>query len=113
MTELVRAQSKYVMQSGIRSIDVERLVQLALLAQDPGGQLVREPAIALGQSGQMAIARGVEWGAGADFPENLEGGAPSGGTGCLNPASPCWGTTALRFHGAACDRRDTRYVRPS
>ena len=77
------------MEAGIGAVELECAVQLALAAQHARGQLVREAAIALGQSLEVTITRVCERFAGANFAENLEGRATRGGWArSLNPASP-------------------------
>jgi len=46
--ELIRTQAQHIMEAAIGAIQVERLVQRALLAEHSGRQLVGETAIALG-----------------------------------------------------------------
>src|SRR5512145_1643261 len=88
------------MQPRIGLAEIERVVQLSLLSDNTGGQLKGEAAITLGKAGEMTVARGIERRSGANIAENLEGRA-TGGSRCLNPASPWLGKTASPLHAAA------------
>src|SRR6267143_1372888 len=103
--ELIGAEAQHVVEAGIGAIELQRAVQLALAAEYARRELVREPAIALGEALQVAVSGIGEGRAGAYFAENLQSRPASGGC-FLNPASPAWGKTASRLHGAACGRRD-------
>jgi hypothetical protein len=84
--QLVGAEAEDVVEAGIGSIQLERRVQLALAAQHAGRQLISEATIALGETGEVAIARVCEGRSRPYCAENLES-CPTGGC-FLNPASP-------------------------
>lgn len=107
--QLVGAKAKHVVQAGIGTVELERCIQLALAAQHAGGQLVGEAAVALGEPGEVAVARIRKGRSRPDCAENLES-RPSGGGCFLNPASPWWEMTASRPRAWAYDRRDRRHV---
>ena len=107
--QLIRAEAQDVMEPGVGTVELQRCVQLALVAQHAGGQLVGEPAIALGEALEVAVTRVCERFAGANFAENLEGRA----TCVLNPAFPRPEMTAWRLRGGASGRRGKRPGRRS
>src|SRR5213594_2777871 len=84
LAQLIRAEAQHVVEPGIGAVELQRGVQLALVTQHAGGQLVGEPTIPLGEPVEVAVTRGCERFAGANFAENLESRA----TCVLNPASP-------------------------
>jgi hypothetical protein len=71
--QLVGAKSQHVVKAGIGAVQVEEPVQVALPAQYPRRQLVGETPVALGKSGEVAIARSHQRYTGAHGAENLEG----------------------------------------
>src|SRR5262245_15714730 len=109
MPQLIRTEPKYVMQPRIGLVEIERVVQLALLAENTGRQIVGKSAIALGKAGEMTVARGIERRSGADIAENPEGRA-TGGSCCPNPTSPWLGMTASPLHAAASALPETPRV---
>ena len=102
--QLIRAEAQHVVEPGIGAVELQRGVQLALVTQHAGGQLVGEPTIPLGEPVEVAVTRGCERFAGANFAENLESRA----TCVLNPASPWSEMTASRPRGGASGRRGRR-----
>jgi hypothetical protein len=78
--KLVGAKTQHVVQALIGPVQVEGVVQLALLAKHSRGQFVGEPAITLGESGQVAVAGCFQGRARADITKNLEGRATRGGS---------------------------------
>ncbi len=92
-TQLVGAESEDVVQAGVGAAQVERVIQLALAAQHAGRQLVRQAAVALGETREMAVARIGQGRAGSDRAQDLQSRSPRGSC-FFNPASPGWGKTA-------------------
>jgi hypothetical protein len=78
--KLVSSESQYVVEAAIGTLQVERTVQFALLTEHAGRQLVGEPAVALGEPGEVTVTRGVERRARADFAKDLESRATGGGS---------------------------------
>ena len=105
--QLIGAEAKDVVKARIDAVQLQGAVELALAAEHAGRELVREPAVALGEPLEMAVASIGEERAGAYFAEDLQSRPASGGC-CLNPASPAWGKTASRLHGAASGPRERR-----
>jgi hypothetical protein len=75
------------MQSRIGPLEIERVVELALLAEDASGQLVGEASVALGEPLQVSVPSISEGRAGAYVAENLQSRPASGGC-FLNSATP-------------------------
>src|SRR6266702_3039375 len=101
--QLIRAEAEDVVETGIGAAEVEGGVELALTAQHAGRQLIREPAVALGEPGEVAVASVGQRCSGAYRAENLECRATRGSSGLprpprcfLNPACRGWGRTARR-----------------
>lgn len=65
------------MDPGVRSIEIERLVQIALLAEHTGRQFVGESTIALGESGEIPVAGVGKWGSLAYGMQDFECRAPA------------------------------------
>jgi hypothetical protein len=69
--QLIGAEAQDVVEAGIGALELERAVELALPSEHAGRELVREPAIALGEALLVAISSIGERRAGAHFAENL------------------------------------------
>jgi hypothetical protein len=80
MPQLVSAEAEDVVYSGVRAPEVQRLIELALPAEDSGGELVGQAPVALGKTGEVAIARISQRCTGAHGAENVEGRATRGGS---------------------------------
>src|SRR6266540_5835717 len=98
--ELIGAEAQHVVEAGIGAIELECGVQLALAPEHARRQLVGEAPVALGEPGEVAVARVSQWRSRSDRAENLERRSTRGRC-FLNPASPWWGKTASRRRGAA------------
>src|SRR6266550_4514912 len=105
--QLIGAEAEHVVEAGVGAIELQGAVELALAPQHAGRKLVGEAAVALGQAGEVVVARLGERRTGSYGAENLESRPTSGGC-FLNPASPAWGMTASPLRAAASGRRDTR-----
>jgi hypothetical protein len=85
--ELVQTQAKDIVEARVGLSERQRAVEGGPAAQHAGGELVGETAVALGQTGEGAVAGVPEGGPGADSVEHGQRGA-SRGSRSLNPASP-------------------------
>src|SRR6266550_4777741 len=85
--QLIGAEAEHVVEAGVGAIELQGAVELALAPQHAGRKLVGEAAVALGQAGEVVVARLGERRTGSYGAENLESRPTSGGC-FLNPASP-------------------------
>src|SRR6266566_3117059 len=105
--QLIGAEAQHIVEAGIGAIELQGTVELPLAPEYARRELVGEPAVAFGETLQVAVSSIGEWRAGAYVAENLQSRPASGGC-FLNPASPAWGKTASRLRGAASGPRARR-----
>src|SRR2546426_6753313 len=83
--QLVGAESQHIVEAGIGAIELQGTVELPLAPEHARRELVGEPAVAFGETLQVAVSSIGEWRAGAYVAENLQSRPASGGC-FLNPA---------------------------
>ena len=68
---MIGAEAQHIVEAGIGAIELQGAVEVALAAEHARRELVGEPAVAFGETLQVAVSGIGEWRAGAHVAENL------------------------------------------